>query len=122
MNTVHRKLTELPAWLRSAVEEGECADPQLNKRGEHRYVWVRLASVEPRSDGGSAMGMPVKIANVSSQGVGLISRKPLEESEQLVLTPDGVTEKWAPFESVNVRVIHCTRTVQGYKVGCVFVA
>lgn len=121
MTTVPLKQSQLPAWLRMAVEEGECVDRHLNKRSEHRLVWIRLASLKPHPDNGSEKPMSVKIANVSSRGVGLITREPVEEGRQLALSPDGVTEDLTPFETVNVRVVHCTKTIQGYKVGCVFV-
>ncbi len=121
MTTVPLKQSQLPAWLRMAIEEGQRLDRHLNKRSEHRLVWVRLASLQPHPDAPSEKPISVKIANVSSRGVGLISREHLEEGRQLVLSPDGVTEDLTPFETVNVRVVHCTKTIQGYKVGCVFV-
>jgi hypothetical protein len=104
-----------------ALEEGVCTDTNLNKRSEPRLVWVRLASVRSESETELTPAQTVKTANVSSRGIGLVSRKPFDEGDQLVLTPDGVTEEQTPFESINVRVVHCKTTIQGYKVGCVFV-
>ena len=121
MTTVPLKQSLLPAWLRTAIEEGERLDRHLNKRSEHRLAWVRLASLQPQPDTGAEKPISVKIANVSSRGVGLISREPLDEGLQLALSPDGVMEDLTPFETINVRVVHCTKTIQGYKVGCVFV-
>lgn len=109
---------EIPGWLREALE-GELTDKAPSKRAEPRRVWWGLASVQ-RHDGVSEKQFSVKMTNVSPEGIGFISRQPLEVGDRLQLIPDGDSNGSAPLEPVNVRIIHCTQTVQGYKVGCLF--
>ena len=112
------KHVEIPGWLLEALE-GEPTDDVPNKRAESRRVWYRLASVQIH-DGVSEKLSSVKITNVSSEGIGFVSRQCLEVGDRLQLIPDGDSNGSAPIGPVNVRIIHCTQTVQGYKVGCLF--
>ncbi|UCE59508.1 MAG: PilZ domain-containing protein [Phycisphaerales bacterium] len=119
MSTTPKSRTELPNWVREALD-CEPTDSMPNKRREPRHVWIRLAKVQQADSPGSSP-ISAKIMNASSQGIGLTSRQPLLEGQELTVTPDGVSEEAAPYETVKVRVIHCTSTIQGFKVGCVFV-
>jgi hypothetical protein len=74
-------------------------------------VWVRLAAVDS----------PIRITNVSADGVGLISREAFGEGQRIRVTPEGTSEDGTPFETAILRVVHCTQTINGYKVGCLFV-
>ena len=65
----------------------------------------------------AGMQFSVKTFNVSPGGVGLITRIPLRQSADLELVP--VDGRGMP---VRVRVVHCTRALQGYKVGCELVS
>ena len=107
-----------PAWLSEALE-GDVVDDVLNKRSEHRHVWARLASVEEH--GSAKPRFSAKIMNASPHGLGLTCRQTLCEGDQLTLTPDGVADDGTPYDPINVRVVYCTSTIQGFKVGCVFV-
>lgn len=101
----------LPSWLRDSLTT-EPEDGVLNKRGRSRHTWTVLARATLLGDT-AAKQFLVKTFNVSPDGVGLITRIPLRESADLELVPaDG------SGEPVRVRVVHCTRTLQGYKVGC----
>ncbi len=119
MSTTPKSRTELPNWVREALD-CEPTDSMPNKRSEPRHVWIRLATVQ-HADTPEASPISAKIMNASSQGIGFSSRKAFEEGQELTFTPDGVSEESAPYEAVKVRVIHCTSTIQGFKVGCVFV-
>ena len=113
MSNDGHKSTTLPAWLSEALE-GDVIDDR-RQRGTDRHVWVRLASVEAKD---SATRFSAKIVNVSPEGLGLICREYLLEGDRLTVTPDGVAEDGSPYDCINVRVMHCTDAIQGYKVGC----
>ena len=108
---------ELPYWLRDVLA-GESTDDVPNKRSESRHVGGMMASVKS-SDDASAAPISVRILNASSQGIGLISRQRIDVGARLELTPDWVPDNGTPAEPVSVAVVHCTQTIQGYKVGCV---
>lgn len=109
------KQTELPDWVREAIEEGEFTDDVPNKRGESRRVWTLMCSAESR-DGPAGYPVTARVFNVASGGVGLITRRRIEPAQRLRLIPEGASEDAA----INVRVMHCTQTVQGFKIGCSF--
>ena len=119
MPTSPQQQIKLPSWLLEALES-ETGDLVLNKRSEPRRDSYLLAFLEA-GDTPGVERLSVKVTNVSSRGIGFIARSPLEESREFQLTPQGVSEHGTPFEAVRVRVVHCTQTVQGYKVGGVFV-
>ena len=99
-----------PSWIREGLE-GHFEQQDRCRRGQLRQMWVRLASVE----------LSVRIANVSPEGVGLISREPFTKDQRIRVTPEGTSEGGALYETATLRVVHCTPTINGYKVGCVFV-
>ncbi len=111
------KQTEIPGWLLEALE-GECTDDLLNKRSEARHVGGMLVSATLR-DEEAEKPFSVRIMNASTKGVGFISRQRLEPGAKVKLTTDWVPEDGTPCVPVNVRVVHCTQTIQGYKVGTV---
>ncbi len=115
MDAKPEKNVELPGWVREALEEGEPTDDLPNKRTESRRVWtvfcVAQSEEEPSMDPFTA-----RVFNVCTGGIGFISRKKVRVGQRLKLRPEG-----GPDETLmRARVVHCTRTVQGYKVGCAF--
>ena len=101
----------MPSWLRDSLTT-DPEDGVLNKRRRSRHTWTVLARATLLGDSVGKQ-FSVKTFNVSPGGVGLITRVPLRESAHLELVPaDG------SGEPVRIRVVHCTRTLQGYKVGC----
>ena len=118
MATVPPQQIKLPGWFLEALEGGEPPAGVLNKRSEPRCDAYLLASLHP-NDAPETKPLSVKITNLSSRGIGLITRAQLTENQEFQLAPQGVSEDGTPLESVQVRVVHCTRTVQGYKVGCI---
>lgn len=104
---------KLPSWLLEAFE-GELTDPLPNKRSEPRHIWVTLVFGKAANDP-DAPSFPVKTYNASRSGVGLITRKPLPQGQILEISPEESLN-----ESVRVRVVHCTQTIQGYRIGCIF--
>ncbi|MEK6798516.1 MAG: PilZ domain-containing protein [Planctomycetota bacterium] len=98
-----------PTWLREGLD-GDFNDQDAQRRNETRHVWVRLASIQAS----------VRITNVSENGVGLITRESLPKGQRIRLTPDGRNEADHPYDSATLRVVHCTPTINGFKVGCVF--
>ena len=119
MTTFTQQQTKVPIWLLDALQ-GEAPKEVLNKRSEPRYEWLSLASLGARPSS-ATKPVSVKVTNVSSRGVGLVSRTPVDQGGEFQLTPEGVAPDGASFDPVRVSVIHCTQAVQGYKIGCVFV-
>lgn len=103
---------ELPSWLREMVEACESDDDRTSRREASRQAWMGPCFVqlegEVESDRFLARGL-----NVGPAGVGFISRRELRFDQPVLLYP-----REGEGEPVHLRVIHCTRTVQGYKVGC----
>jgi hypothetical protein len=106
----------LPAWFLEALE-GDPTDTLPNKRSETRHEWVSLGGIE-RMDSSERKNPTVKIFNVSTGGLGFISRQPLELGERVRIAPEGLSEDGTPFDPIEATVTYCTQTIQGYKVGC----
>ena len=106
----------LPQWFREALE-GEPTDNLPNKRLDIRHEWPALARID-RLDSSDQQKLTVKVFNASTQGIGFISRQPIELGERVRVAPDGVSEDGTPYEPVEAVAIYCTQTIQGYKVGC----
>ena len=107
---------KLPEWLHEALREREPTDDLPNKRAESRRVWTVFCLAQPE-DEPSMDPFTARVFNACAGGVGFIARKEVPVGQRLELRPEHGPEE----TSVHVRVIHCTRTVQGYKVGCAFV-
>lgn len=110
----HEAQNALPSWLIDAL----ASEPEagtLNKRGDSRHTWIAFARATILG-GTEVKQLSVKTFNVGPGGIGLITRVPLRESADLELVPED-----GPGKPVRVRVVHCTQTLQGYKVGCEFV-
>ncbi len=104
----------IPEWLSEGFE-GEPTDSLLNKRDNVRHVWVSFACGRTVDDP-EAKSFTAKTFNVSRGGIGIVVRQPIEEGITIEIGPDqGLTE------SIRARVMHCTQTVGGYKLGCLFV-
>jgi hypothetical protein len=104
----------LPDWLREAFESGEPTDVLPNKRAESRRHWPGSCFARPEDASGDEQSL-VHGLNLSSKGIGFLSREPFDEGQLLVLFPEG-----GSGEPVRIRVIHCTQTVGRYKIGGVF--
>ena len=101
----------LPSWLRDGLTINP-EDGIPNKRGDSRHTWtVFVRATMLGGTGGKQLS--AKTFNVCPGGVGLITRVPLREGADLELVPED-----GPGETVRVRVVHCTQTLQGYKVDC----
>ena len=61
--------------------------------------------------------MDVRIANISTNGLGMVSPEPLEVDWRVMISVDSPTEPWA----VLAHVRSCTRARRGYAIGCEFV-
>lgn len=106
---------EFPGWIREALENGEATDNLPNKRRDSRRSWTGLCIAEPVGE--ERFGrLTVRLFNVGSGGVGFIARQELPVGALLSLVP----EAESGHVGIHVRVVHCTRTLQGYKVGCAF--
>ena len=99
-----------PSWIQEGLE-GHFEKQEHCRRGKPRQMWVRLATLKAT----------VRIANVTANGVGLISREPFTEGQCIRVTPEGATDDGGDYEPATLRVVHCTSGVNGYKIGCVFV-
>ncbi len=105
----------LPSWLQEAMD-ADLTDDVLNKRSEPRHIFATPATVCPADSGDSAAPVRVRIFNASEAGLAFISREELEPGRVFCLHPRH-EEDMGEDAVVNVRVIHCTQTVQGFKVG-----
>lgn len=103
----------LPAWLQEALQ-GDPTDTLPNKRAETRKVFCFLARVD-RADPPAGEPVVVRLFNVGRGGVGFTARQPFTAGTRLRLAPD---ESSDAHQAVFARVVHCTQTIQGYKVGC----
>lgn len=108
----------LPAWIQEAFD-GEPTDDVLNKRSEPRYIFASSASLRPLEGGVEGTPIRVRIFNVSESGVAFVARQELPQGQLLTLHPC-YEESDGGDTTVSARVIHCTQTVQGYKIGCMF--
>lgn len=110
----HVQNIRLPAWIHDVLENGDPTDEFPNKRTETRRIWTESCFAERE---GNPVGSTLMVRgfNVGCDGIGLIAREGLPVGQRLKLTP-----RSGPGEPVLVRVIHCTQTLLGYKVGCVF--
>ncbi len=104
---------KLPLWLRVAIDQGELLGDLPNKRDEPRLI-ARQLLLAQREDDPNGKTFTVKLWNVSSKGVGFVSRIQLDEGQRLKLAPED-----EPDEPISVSVVHCTQTIQGYLIGCV---
>jgi hypothetical protein len=106
----------MPEWLKEALQ-GEVTDNVPNKRGEPRRVLSCLAAVIAANQP-EARPTTVRIYNIGSGGVGFTARSAFSPGVTLRLVPEGTPKEQVAKMSVVVRVIHCTQTIQGFKVGC----
>ena len=118
MSTEEKVQTRLPDWLIAAIEAGEPLEGVPAKRGESRlHAWSLPCRIVP-VNGGPSASFTCNLQNVSTRGLGFISRRQLTPGDELDITPADQPE--AP--SVRASIKHCTRTLQGFKVGCSFIA
>ena len=108
-------IIQLPRWLQEAIAEGEPTDGIPNKRGEKRILSALYCLIEQDA---AAEHLSARVYNVSANGLGMITRRRMSPGQQIQLMP-GDGSDGAP---VTARVVHCTQTIQGYKVGCTFVS
>ena len=106
---------QLPSWLQQWVDEGPPTDSFANKRSESRRECA-VYCVAHCMDDETVTPFHARMFNVDSQGVALLTRQALIVGLRLLLRPEG--DEQAP--AVTARIVHCTQTVQGYKVGCLF--
>ena len=118
MSSEEKVQTQLPDWFIDAMEAGDPVEGVAARRGESRlHAWSFPCRIIPVKGGPSA-SFTSNLQNVSMQGLGFISRQNLTPGDELDITPADQPE--AP--SVRARIKHCTRTLQGFKVGCHFIA
>lgn len=117
MSTEERLQIPIPDWFVEAIEAGDLLEGVPGKRGESRlHAWSLPCRFVP-VEGGPSASFKCNLQNVSMQGLGFISRQPLTPGDELDITPADQPEA----TSVRARIKHCTRTLQGFKVGCYFI-
>ena len=115
MATNHHDRINLPPWLDDVLAESvEPTEAPPSRRDEPRRSWAGSCFMQPDGEP-DALHSLGRGLNICRAGLGCISRQELEIGQQLAITPVA-----GGGEPVRVRVVHCTRTVQGYKVGCAF--
>ena len=105
----------LPSWLQQWLDERPPTDSYAAKRSEPRRECAVYCDTHCMDDE-TVTHFHARIFNVNSQGVGLLTRQALIVGQRLLLRPAGDEQATA----VTARIVHCTQTVQGYKVGCLF--
>jgi hypothetical protein len=115
MITKSEQRVELPRWLRDAFEAGEPMHSLPDQRRESRRVCAEsfLAQIVPEPEVESFL---VRGFNLNHLGLGFIAPCELKVGRRLKLTPADDPAK----PPACVRVVHCTKTAQGYKIGCEF--
>ena len=113
MSGTRQEQSHLPGWLCEALEEAEVPDEPLDRRAELRRVWAFLCHLTP-AEGQNGTPCTVRVTDVSSGGVGFISRQELHPGYRFQLVPVGREDE----EALHVRIVHCMQIVQGYNVGC----
>jgi len=101
--------------MSETLVEGDPVGGIRNKRGEDRLVSALYCLIE--RDGQPGESLSAQVYNVSERGLGMIVRKPLRAGQRIQLSPGDGSEA----DRITATVVHCTQTVQGYKVGCEFV-
>ena len=118
MSSKEKVQTQLPDWFIDAMEAGDPLEGVPAKRVESRlHAWSFPCRIVPVKGGPSA-SFTSNLQNVSLQGLGFISRQNMIPGDELDITPADQPD--AP--SVRARIKHCTGTLQGFKVGCHFIA
>ncbi len=112
--TVKVRMTteKVPNWLSEIIESGDPAESGSSRRGGSRPTWTGPCFVELDEEADSGRFL-ARGLNACPTGVGFITRNELKFDQPLKLYP-----REGAGEPVHLRVVHCTRTVQGYKVGC----
>lgn len=107
-----KNVNDLPEWAQYGFE-GAPESGVLNKREDSRHTWVDYVNVcQPDCP---ADQVSIKTLNISQQGVGFVSRQAFHEDDILHIFPDE-----CPEQPLKVRVVHCTQTIAGFKVGCAY--
>ena len=102
----------LNGWLAEGRTLG-CIDINLRKRIHTRFRCGRDFIIKPAVPGSFAEEL-ARGHNISSAGMGIISRRPIPCNYE-VLIQDGAANSNSP--TLTASVIHCTQTIGGYKVG-----
>lgn len=108
---------KLPDWLLEGLE-GDPTDSLLNKRSDERHFYASPVDIRVETKAGLAGGPSARVFNVSVNGVGLISREPIEAGLTVILVPRDATPEVIAQDGVRAKVVYCRQTIQGYKVGC----
>ena len=114
MSTIRGKHVDLPAWLLRTYEMSRPPGCPREKRSGPRRSFDGFFRVHPAPPQDKSHYM-WRGFNSSCTGLGFISKHKLDVSQPLVVRPG-----FEVGEPVRVRVVHCTETTYGYKVGCVF--
>jgi len=103
--------------LISSLDERWNTDPFLIKR--HQQRWALRAPVDLYFTGSDGVEKSVYAScrDINAQGIGLLCREPLEPGTRAELVIDIDGTKYC----AALRIVHCTQTVGGYKVGCEFI-
>ena len=103
--------------LLSAIEDADAADPVLGRRGSPRWAFRAPALVRYEDDRRTQKIVPAHLRDLSPAGVGLLCR----QAVPLHTLADLWVDAGAVRYHAKVRIVHCTRTVGSFKVGCRFV-
>ena len=106
----------LPQWLLDA-STGETTEGPSRKRTDTREQSPTFAYIRPL-DEPDAKPVGVHVSNLSASGVGFVTRMQFFVGTRLLLLEDDEMPDAA--DTVALRVVHCTQTIQGYKIGCTF--
>lgn len=108
----------IPTWLQAILDE-EGSEDRTGKRHEARIHASGLAKVTHIGER-SITPIPVRLYNAGAHSVGFTARYEFNPGDELTLLPHDAPEIVAPELAVRLQIVHCTQTVQGYKIGCKF--
>ncbi len=116
MNILPDAQRDIPAWLQAILDE-EGPENGTGKRREARVHASGLAKVTHIGES-SITPVPVRLYNAGAHSVGFTARHEFNPGDELTLLPHDAPEIVAPELAVRLQIVHCTQTVQGYKIGC----
>jgi hypothetical protein len=116
MNRSSKTTSSLPDWLWELLEE----EPGEGSHGKRRKPRQYAGGLAWATRVGEPNGKPiaVRLYNVGPTGLCFTSRVEFARGTRVNLLPDGDPDIVAPKPAVKLSVVHCTGTVQGFKVGC----
>jgi len=99
------------------LEEADAADPFLIKRRFRRWNFRCPADLYLKDENGQEIRLYASCRDISPIGVGLVCKQPIKAGTVAQIVLDLGFGKYI----ADVRIVHCTQTVGGFKIGAEFI-